>query len=70
MMALVEGLEAQQVRGRAQGSGGPFLLPATSGDIISECADGAFSAVVVLYEHVEMRDLAGQFQVGVGDSSV
>jgi len=63
-------LEPEEVCGGSQGCGRTFSLPAARRNVVSKATDGAFSAIAVLEEDVEVGDLACEFQIGVGDLAV
>ena len=40
-------------------------MPATGGNVVGEGDDRALPAIAVLCKNIEVRDLPGEFQVGV-----
>jgi hypothetical protein len=70
MMALVQGLEAEEV-GRWSGCGGrTALLPADGGRVVGEGVQGAFKDVGGIGKDVTVGNGTGQFEVAIGDGAV
>lgn len=70
VVALVEGLESQEVRSRTSGRRGAPLLPPHSGGVVRECVDSAFADLERVGQYVQVGQGRGQFEVAVGDRAV
>jgi hypothetical protein len=66
---LMKGLEAEEVRGGAGGSGGSLALPVDSGDVVVNIMDGVLADVEIMSEDVVLDNSTCQFQVTVGDGA-
>ena len=69
MEALVKGLKAEEVGGRACRSGRATALPADGGNIVMDCMESPFARFAMVGQHIMMSDAAREFQVADGDSA-
>ncbi len=67
IVALVDGLEPEQVGRNASGGGGAFLLPGKGRSVVRERVNCALAAVHVVDEHIVVRDGAGELEIRIGD---
>jgi hypothetical protein len=67
MMALVEGLDAEEPSGGFGGGSGTFALPVDGGGVVRSGVNGAFTKIKGIDQHILVSNGGGKFEVGVGD---
>jgi hypothetical protein len=69
-VALVEGLETEEVGRDARGGGGALGLPGEGRRVVRERVDGALTAVHLVDKDVVVRDGPGELEIRIGERAV
>jgi hypothetical protein len=69
MVALVEGVQSEEIGHGTRRGGGAFPLPCDGGRVVGQVVDGVGTDVTMLCQDVELRDGGCQLQVAVGDGA-
>jgi hypothetical protein len=69
-MALVKGLETEEVGCRSSGGRGAFVLPGLSGHVVRERRNGAFPHIGRMSQDVVLGDGARELKVRIGDGTI
>jgi hypothetical protein len=69
MVALVEGVQAEEIGHGTRRGGGAFPLPCDGGRVVGQVVDGVGTDVTMLCQDVELRDGGCQLQFAVGDGA-